>query len=373
MSTLGGIQPFRRLSDRRRPSRCRAALGYIRQLCISGIDSHLLAPSLVEGARELVGADWGGFCWPDERDRLTAMYVENTDLYRMVPLYAREFGGTHLEQEAFGVDFPTAMRTGRGWENLDLHRERLKLSPYFNELFRPLRIHHGLEVTAAEGRRGWGSLVLYRSGAHDSFSRQDQATLAGLSPLIAHALHATPTLQKELTESAECGLIVVDHRGKIVLVNDCALMMLHQIRDGEHRGASSDDLPLGMLPAVRAARLLAVGSPAPSPMRELSNRWGRFVVRAYAMHGQRSGPSALIALHVRRFEPLSVRVLRNGWYKGLTARQREVCLHIAAQRSYDEIAHILGLRTSTVVDHVRKIYSRLDVHDHLSLLRSLSA
>ena len=87
-----GIEPFHRQSGRRLASRRSAALGYVRQLCVSGIDSRLLAPSLVEGVRELIGGDWGGFCWPDEHDRLCAMYVEpNFENVKLVPGRARAF------------------------------------------------------------------------------------------------------------------------------------------------------------------------------------------------------------------------------------------------------------------------------------------
>ncbi|MGM3104552.1 LuxR C-terminal-related transcriptional regulator, partial [Bacillus cereus group sp. BC4] len=49
---------------------------------------------------------------------------------------------------------------------------------------------------------------------------------------------------------------------------------------------------------------------------------------------------------------------------GLTERQRELCVQLVLGRSHSEIARDFALRDSTVVDHVRKIYRRLNVHNH---------
>jgi DNA-binding CsgD family transcriptional regulator len=327
----------------------------------------------VAGVRELIGGDWGALCWPDERDRLSDMYAENSEIYAVAPAYAKQYGGTELERQAFGVDFPTAMRTGRGWQNLDLHRERLARSAYFNDLFRPMRAHHGLEVTACDGTRGWGSLVLYRSPRCEAFSADDQRTISSLSLLFAHALRAKPPRPNCSVESGEAGIILTDVQGTIILTNDCVPSLLSHVLEDDRKPAHVDPfrIPCHLLPLLRAANRLALGLPSKIPMLQYSNRWGRFTFSAYATRAPGEGRGPLIALHVRRFEPLTLRVLRNAWRVGLSERQREVCMHIAAGRSYSDMCRIMGVRTSTVIDHVRKLYTKLDVRDHQELLRAL--
>jgi DNA-binding CsgD family transcriptional regulator len=369
------IESLRPARAQRASGRQRAVLGFIRQLCVTGIDSHLLAPHLVAGVRELIGGDWGALCWPDKRDQLSDLYAENQEIYAVAPTYARHYGGTTLEREALGVDFPTAMRTGQGWQNLDLHRERLVRSAYFADLYRPMHAHHGLEVTACDGRRGWGSLLLYRGARCTPFSTDDQRTMSGLAALIAHALRAKPTHFDRLDSpaSGQAGIIVADARGKIILTTDCGSSLLYQVLEDNDKPAHFDPfkLPCHLLPLLRAAHRLALGLPSKPPVLERMNRWGRFTFRAYAMRALDERPGMLIALHVHRLEPLSLRVLRNAWQLGLSARQREVCVHIVARRSYSEMARLMGVRTSTVIDHVRKLYTKLGVRDHQELLTAL--
>lgn len=58
---------------------------------------------------------------------------------------------------------------------------------------------------------------------------------------------------------------------------------------------------------------------------------------------------------------------------GLSRRQAELCAHLAEGSSYDEIARKIGVRPASVIDHVRKMYTRLDVRARLSLLQAVKA
>jgi DNA-binding CsgD family transcriptional regulator len=369
------IEPLRLAGASRPSSRRNAILGYLRQLCVSGVDSHVIAPRLLEASRELVGGDWAGICWPDERGFIREIYVENPDLYSLVPAYTQSFGGSRLEREAFGVDFPTAMQTGIGWRNLDRHRERLKRSPYYHALYHPLGIRHGLEVTAREQRRGWGALMLYRGSGSKAFRLEDEQLLTQLSPLLAHAFRARASVSAPFVESGDTGLILSDERGRVIATNDNELPLLLMLRQGSRERGLLDlrRLPSFLMPLVTAAAELSRGVSAAKPIGEHTNAWGRFQFRAYAMRSPEGGGLApLVALHVRRFEPLSARVLRNAWRAGLSERQREVCLHIAKGISHSEIARLMCVRPSTVIDYVRKIYMKLNIGSREQLLRLLS-
>jgi hypothetical protein len=65
---------------------------------------------------------------------------------------------TREKQSVSGVDFETAMRRGKGCENSIRYDAALLGSTLYGELWHPLRLRHGLEMTASDGRRGWGSL-----------------------------------------------------------------------------------------------------------------------------------------------------------------------------------------------------------------------
>ena len=53
--------------------------------------------------------------------------------------------------------------------------------------------------------------------------------------------------------------------------------------------------------------------------------------------------------------------------------QREVCLLLHAGFSQTRVGEHLGVSTATVVDHVRKIYSKLDVHSAIELVNLINS
>jgi DNA-binding NarL/FixJ family response regulator len=57
----------------------------------------------------------------------------------------------------------------------------------------------------------------------------------------------------------------------------------------------------------------------------------------------------------------------------LTHAQQEVCLLLHAGRTQTEAAEQLGVSVATVVDHVRKIYAKLDVHSVIELVGLINA
>ncbi|HEU4617380.1 MAG TPA: helix-turn-helix transcriptional regulator, partial [Gammaproteobacteria bacterium] len=215
----------------------------------------------------------------------------------------------------------------------------------------------------------------YREPGGKRFRLEDERTLSQFSPLLAHALRAPKEESEPLIESNDTGLILSDARGKVVTMNDSDVPFLLMLHDGARERGRIDfrKLPAFLMPLARSAARLSRGLPASLPVGEHTNAWGRFEFRAYAMRAPEGGPAPLVALHVRRFEPLSARVLRNAWLAGLSERQREVCLHLAKGRSHAEIAKFMSVRPSTVIDYVRKIYTKLDIGGREQLLRLLSA
>lgn len=57
----------------------------------------------------------------------------------------------------------------------------------------------------------------------------------------------------------------------------------------------------------------------------------------------------------------------------LTHTQREVCLLLHAGFSQTRVGEHLGVSTATVVDHVRKIYTKLDVHSAIELVNLINS
>ena len=108
----------------------------------------------------------------------------------------------------------------------------------------------------------------------------------------------------------------------------------------------------------------------------IENAWGRFVFDSDTMAPIDAGDRPLIHVGIQHFEPRTVAVRRSLDRLPLSPAQREVCALVRQGHTPGEIGAALSVAPSTVTDHLRKIYAKLDVHSAGELatrLRDLEA
>ncbi|MFP4848394.1 helix-turn-helix transcriptional regulator [Paraburkholderia sp. BR14264] len=348
-----------------------ALSGHVRRLCSLGSDPHIVIPHVVETLRTLVGADWGMFFYADAQYALSDMYSQNEAIYAMMPLYMSEVHNTEMQVDAMGVSFSTAMRRGRGYENSARHDGVLLNSTMYNELYRPMHIRHSLELTAFDGKRGWGSVTLKRMPGGRPFSERDLADIRPLSAHIAHALTSPKGRHPDHTEDGRSSVIVADDTGKIMLQNDDGMRMLALAGGESVSHAQHTRLPGWLAPLLANFNGIWRGCAAAPPVLERFNAAGRFTFRAYRFdHAAVSADHACIAIYTEHFPPLAFEIETRGFQLGLSERQRQLCIYLLLRRSHGDIAQLMGIRENTVIDHVRKIYAKLDVHNLTQLQAS---
>jgi DNA-binding CsgD family transcriptional regulator len=340
-----------------------ALAGHVRRLCSLGAEPRIVIPHVVETVRTLVGADWGMFFYANEHYALSEMFSQNEAIYDIMPMYMSEVHNTEKQANAMGVDFTTAMRRGRGYENTARNDAALLKSTMYNELYRPMYIRHSLEMTAFDGKRGWGSVTLKRMPNNRPFSERDLADIRPLSRHIAHALACPKARYLNHAENGRSSVIVVDDTGKIVLQNGAGMRML-ALAGGEAASyARHMRLPDWLTPLVVNFNRISRGYAAGPPLHERFNAAGRFTFKAYRFdHADEMADRTLIAVYAEHFAPLAFEIETRGFQLGLSERQRQLCTYLLLQRSHGDIAQLMGIRESTVIDHVRKIYGKLDVH-----------
>ncbi|WP_232484302.1 helix-turn-helix transcriptional regulator [Burkholderia ubonensis] len=153
--------------------------------------------------------------------------------------------------------------------------------------------------------------------------------------------------------------------GRVLLHNAASIRML-ALATGEPLAFYRDDrVPDWLAPLLTNVSRIWRGTPAPPAALERRTTAGRFRFKAYrfADAGAMRREFAIV-IYIEHFPPLELEIERLGFRLGLTERQRELCTQLVLGRSHSEIARCLALRDSTVVDHVRKIYRKLDVHNH---------
>ncbi|WP_260432256.1 helix-turn-helix transcriptional regulator [Burkholderia sp. Bp9140] len=347
-----------------------ALTSHIRRLCSLAVEPHLVIPHVIEATRRIVGADWGMFFYADEHYAVSDVCSENDAVYTLLPTYFANIHNTS-RQEVLGITFSDAMRRGRGFDNSAHYDDALLSSEMYADLWRPVSMRHCLELTATDGTRGWGSLLLSRASGCRPFSEQNHRDIEPVARHLAHALSrpVQPTLHE--SECSQSAIMVVDDDGRLLLHNADSIRMLSLATGEPLAFYRHERLPDWLTPLRSNINRIWRGYPAPPPTVERRNNAGRFRFMAYrctdAAAMQRD---FAIVIYIEHFPPLKLTIERLGFAFGLTERQRELCEQLVLGRSHSEIARGFALRDSTVVDHVRKIYRRLNVHNH-DELRSL--
>lgn len=124
----------------------------------------------------------------------------------------------------------------------------------------------------------------------------------------------------------------------------------------------------GQLTAVFARREDVAVAP---PALAVTNRWGRFVLRAYWLTDDIADPGALIGVQIRRQEPMVLRLSQAMQRLSLSPQQREVGLLLAQGKSNPEIAGALGVSLNTANYHVKQLFAKLNTHERTEVAPKL--
>jgi DNA-binding CsgD family transcriptional regulator len=94
----------------------------------------------------------------------------------------------------------------------------------------------------------------------------------------------------------------------------------------------------------------------------IENAWGRFIFDSDTLSPLDAGEHPMTHVGIQHLEPRVVAVRRSLDSLPLSPAQREVCALVRQGHTLGEISGVLSVAPSTVTDHLRKIYAKLDVH-----------
>jgi len=252
----------------------------------------------------------------------------------------------------------------RGAHELD--RSSFFNSALYNEIWRPQNLHYHLEAIIRRGDgKALGLLVLYREKTDPIFVEEEEALLGSLIPYISRAMqlgakHAEQFVGGERRRA----LVNLDDRGRILYLSNNAhkiLLLAHGSITPSVVGVEPCADVFPTLTVLCRALVRSAGTQAPVELT-LDNDWGRFEFQAHRLEPAGREKSPMIAVTMQHMEAAEVQKARSLQATPLSIVQKKVCSLLLAGRSQHEIAAELGIAASRVVDHVRKIYLKLDVH-----------
>ncbi|ABI58026.1 helix-turn-helix transcriptional regulator [Alkalilimnicola ehrlichii MLHE-1] len=352
---------------------------YFRQLGMLQLDSRIVMPSLLRSVRRMVEADFLFFFWTNEKGAVLAEYEDPPSPEGVRERYFAKF---HDVEQPGLPPFSTAARFGPELSVVpDLPQRVRRRSAFWNEILNPLGSRYQLVMVLREGTHPEGVLVMHRSALTGPFSHQEAQVLREIRPYITQGLGHTPPCPATGTLGApaggdgatrmvenEEGLLILDRWGR--LLSRCATSgLLLQMMQGARlpQARLPEQLPSPVTTIHRKLLDAEVGG-TPFPPLVVVSAWGRFRLRACWLDG---ADGVRVGITIRREIPLRLRLWERLYGQPLSARQGELCLWLADDLSYAEIAERMGISRHTVVEYTQTIYRKLGVSGKEALIERL--
>ncbi len=345
-----------------------AGLSTLRALSRSGLAAETFIPAALETLHHVIPSYRNLFDWTDEKGNLVRYFYEGPIDQAIASHYFDEF---HNRREGEVMPKFQQAVTGRavvhGADELD--RPEFFRSALYNEIWRPQGLHTRVEAIV-RGARGQplGSLVLYRGPGDSSFTHAEEQVLHQAALYVSRGLEAA---QESILPAEYAGVptrrgaLNLGPGGELLHLSADALKLLLMAHGGvtpETVRKSPRREDFGTLSMLWQHHERGRGLSREGLSLTIDNAWGRFVFDSEALAPLNLAEPPLVHVGIRHLEPKVV-VLRRALEKlPLSITQREVCALLHGGRSQAEIASALSIAPSTVADHVRKIYSKLDVH-----------
>jgi len=330
-------------------------------------------PKLLKSVRQYVDADSAGFFWVDAAGDMTSLYAERLLPAPVMKLYFERY------YESDDTSFKRAFveRVNRAEPVLAVSPSASsERSPYYNEVLRTLDAHHVMYGIVREQGRALGQLSLYRPKAATPFSATQRGDLASILPYIAHGVSQQVrrgVAGGEFLDADDDAVFLIDAEGSIRQQSLASQKLLALALAGK---IGPEQVLAGIDDAVRPTLRRLVerlgqtlsGENVGPPSLVVTNAWGRFVLRAYAVTDAPLDSHSSIAVSIRRQEPMLLKFVDALNDLELSPQQREVALGLAKGSTNRELADALGVSINTVAYHVKQLFQRLDTHDRQQMI-----
>ena len=338
----------------------------IRALCSLGLPGEQLIPALLEALHRIIPSSRNLFDWTDTHGNLIRYYFEGPIDAEVARHYFEEFYNKREAEVMPGfkqaVTGRAVVRSARELDNQAFYRSAL-----YNEIWRPQGLHSRIEAIVRNSRnQPLGSLVLYREKGDPAFCAEEEVLLSTLVPYIARGLEGASTLPMDFVARRDRKAVInLSGEGTLLHLSQDAQKMLLLSHGGitpesvSHAPRRKDYPTLTLL--VEQIRR-NTGASRREVALTVDNAWGRFIFEAEPLVAVIDANAPAIHVSIQHLEPRPVAWRRTLDGLSLSIAQREVCTLLRAGYTQPEIAAALAIAPSTVADHVKKIYSKLDVH-----------
>jgi DNA-binding NarL/FixJ family response regulator len=332
-----------------------------------GLDSHTLRHEAMARLRRMVPVD--AYCFSEadpETQLMVAHATDGVDRSLSPRLYVNEYAERDFVKHRSLVEGTT-----RATSLSQATQGQVERSIRFRELLSPMGVGHELRAACVQDGQAWGFVHLYRASGRSGFSREETATVARVTVLLAELLRAA-VLDHSLATVAAAdapAVVVLDGANRMAESTSEATTQLDALRDPEE--ASRPDTPEVLKALAIRARAAPpeIGSAevAFARVRSGDGRW-------LALHASRmtsaEGVADRVAVVISAATVPDLRSLLLS-SRRLTPGERQVTELVLQGHSTKEIAAELYLSPYTVQDRLKSIFDKFGVRSRRELVASL--
>jgi DNA-binding CsgD family transcriptional regulator len=249
------------------------------------------------------------------------------------------------------------------------------MSDLYNLVWRHFGQDHCIHAPITQEGMTIGMLGLFRPSHQKPFDSDEQALCMRLLPYVAHALREEGKKTPKYGEAGLPSMMVMDTQGTVHYLCHTAKKLLAL---ASHAALTSDTRKEAVLLAKLAQLccnldMIFRGKQADPPSWFHINGRGRFIFRARWLDDHNQASCGLIGMSIEHQEPLLLKILRALQHLPLSPVQKEVAVMLAQGASSETIGAHLHIKLTTVKDHIRKIFTKLDIEHREELLPKLLA
>ncbi len=227
------------------------------------------------------------------------------------------------------------------------------------------------------GRKRWGGIELTRESGDPDFDAREVGLLRRVAPHLGAGLRASTLLSEaplaEANGDGAPGVLVLDHRGRLVQHTRAAKLYLEEM-DDLGPGWQEGDLPVAVWMVVGALRTALEPRTdrdlARVPLLCIKARTGRWLTLQGALTEATPESPSQRMVFIEPTGPKQIAWLKTAAY-GLSAREREIVDLVLGGASRKQIAATLYITEYTVQDHLSNIFDKVEVRGREALIKRL--
>jgi DNA-binding NarL/FixJ family response regulator len=250
----------------------------------------------------------------------------------------------------------------------------LERSPRYRRLYRPMGWVDELRGAFRIGSSYWGHLLLVRDGSYGTFDRTEVQLIHEQVPQIAHGLRESVIRSSRIATQYPPAVLVLAADGSIEWLSDGAEAWVDDL--------ATEGGTVGLPTVITIASARAASGRATRASirgRGRSGRW--FIVDAAPLQagteaqgdverGNGGGPHPKLAVTIRPAQSSELLSILLERYE-LTDRELDIVLGLARGHATKEIADQLHLSAHTVRDHIKAIFTKVNVNSRGELVGKL--